>query len=485
MKTAPPDLAPASALRSRRTHWGGVLQLHGQDISRLQRLLDPLVLTLLFLQLDPQSRLAASVGWLPPWVVLALSVIVLLPRAGLYTSYRHRSLQLLVRRITTSWLMTLGVLLALAYFSKSSDSFSRLETGIWAISGWLWLVLNHVLLRKLLRWHRSQGGNTRTIVYWGLPEAAAAFAHQLQNNPWMGLRVVAWFSPSPPRPDAVPAGLPPCGGGVRELRNWLTAHDVDRLVFSHVTREGVGMEQMLELFGDTAIPVVYAPHWAHPTMRFSVDMIGLQPCIDLWGSEQSLFDRQLKRSFDLVITGIGVVLISPLLLVIAIAVKLSSPGQILYLQDRYGLDGKRFKCYKFRSMRVLDSAEQDVVKQATVDDPRITPLGRFLRRWSLDELPQLFNVLRGEMSLVGPRPHAVQHNELYRKVIPGYMQRHACKPGITGLAQVQGWRGETRTLSEMENRIYADLTYQRDWSLKLDIKILIKTLLRLRSGNAY
>ena len=198
-----------------------------------------------------------------------------------------------------------------------------------------------------------------------------------------------------------------------------------------------------------------------------------------------MFDRQLKRSFDLLLTGIGVVVISPLLLLISIAVKASSPGPIFYKQDRYGLDGKRFKCLKFRSMLVLDSADQAVVKQVTADDPRITPVGRFLRRWSLDELPQLFNVLKGDMSLVGPRPHAVQHNELYRKVIPGYMQRHAFKPGITGLAQVSGWRGETRNLSEMENRIHADLRYQRDWSLKLDVKILIKTFLRLRSGNAY
>ena len=136
-------------------------------------------------------------------------------------------------------------------------------------------------------------------------------------------------------------------------------------------------------------------------------------------------------------------------------------------------------------MCVLDSVDQAVVKQATADDPRITPVGRFLRRWSLDELPQIFNVLIGDMSLVGPRPHAVQHNEMYRKLIPGYMQRHAFKPGITGLAQVSGWRGETRNLSEMANRIDADLRYQRDWSLKLDIKILIKTFLRLRSGNAY
>lgn len=318
-----------------------------------------------------------------------------------------------------------------------------------------------------------------------MPDAAAAFAGQIADSPWMGLRIVAWFSPVPVRPDAHSSACPPCSGGFREIREWLSNNSVDRLIFSHVTTDGLGMDQMLKLFGDTSLPVVYVPHWAHPTMRFTVDSIGTQPCIDLWGSEPSLLDRQLKRSFDLILTSIGVLIISPVLILIAIAVKLGSPGPIFFRQDRYGLDGKRFQCFKFRSMRVLDTSEQSVVQQATLNDPRITPVGSFLRKWSLDKLPQLFNVLKGNMSLVGPRPHAVQQNELYRKVIPGYMQRHAYKPGITGLAQVSGWRGETPSLSDMENRIYADLAYQRDWSLKLDIKILIKTFLRLCSGNAY
>ena len=467
--------------------WGGFLRLHGQDVARFQRVVDPLVITGLFVFLDPDRIWMTPVASIPFWWLVAAGSVLLLPRAGLYASYRHRSLRLLLRRISSSWLLFLGLLLLATYLNKSTASFSRVATSVWALGGWCWLITSHVLLRKLLRKYRSLGGNSRTIVYWGLPEAAEAFANQIAKNPWMGMRIVAWFSPIPVRPDAHPCDCdcPTCAGGIRELREWLSNNHVDRLVFSHVTTDGLGINQMLELFGDTSIPVVYAPHWSHPTMRFTVDLIGDQPCIDLWGSEQSLLDRQLKRSFDLLLTGMGLVVISPLLLLIAIAVKASSPGPIFYKQDRYGLDGKRFKCLKFRSMRVLDSADQAVVKQATADDPRITPVGRFLRRWSLDELPQIFNVLLGDMSLVGPRPHAVQHNEMYRKLIPGYMQRHAFKPGITGLAQVSGWRGETRNLSEMANRIDADLRYQRDWSLKLDIKILIKTFLRLRSGNAY
>ena len=268
------------------------------------------------------------------------------------------------------------------------------------------------------------------------------------------------------------------------MRHWLEHHAVDRIV-SHVTRDSFDFPDLLRVFGDTSIPVVYAPHWAQPSMRFSVDQIGEQICIDLWGSRQLVSDRQLKRSFDLFLALVGLLFLAPLLLLIALTVKLSSPGPVLFRQKRYGLDGKCFWVYKFRSMRVLEDGDQPGLKQATRHDSRVTAVGAVLRRWSLDELPQLFNVIKGEMSLVGPRPHAVEHNEYYRQHVAGYMQRHAFKPGITGLAQVEGWRGETAEMDAMARRVDADLRYQRDWSLKLDIKILIKTLINLNSSNAF
>jgi len=463
----------------------GSLRIHASDLSRLQRLLDPLVPTLLFVLLEQPSPSAFGDLTLPPWLWVAAFTALLLPRSGIYASYRQKSLLTLARRVTSGWVMVLTALLLLSFLTKTTAVFSRLDTTLWATSAWLFLLVNHVGLRQLLRWHRSLGGNLRSIVYWGTPEAAAAFAAQLSQAPGMGLRLVAWFSPVPPNPNSRPNHLPACSGGIAEMRRWLEGNSVDRIVFSHITRDGLGMEQLLRLFGDTSVPVIYAPAWAQRSMRFSVDAIGDQPCLDLWGSERSLFDRQLKRCFDLLLTSLGLLLISPLLLLIALAVALTSPGPVLFVQDRYGLDGRRFRIYKFRTMGVLEAGDQPGLKQATRSDPRITPLGRMLRRWSLDELPQLFNVLKGDMSLVGPRPHAVDHNEQYRQLIPGYMQRHSFKPGITGLAQVEGWRGETSTLALMAHRIDADLRYQRDWSLKLDIKILIKTLLRLRSTNAY
>lgn len=465
--------------------FAGLLRLHGDDIARLQRLLDPLLITLLFIGLNGNALTVADLGGLPPWIWVALSVAVLLPRVGIYASYRSRSLYTLARRVTSSWLLVLTALLLLSYATKSTASFSRLDTSLWALSAWLLLLVNHVGLRKLLRYHRTHGGNSRTILYWGLPSAAASFAAQVEANRWMGLKLVAWFGPQPPASTADPQALPPFGGHLCEMQSWLEHHAVDRIVFSHVTRDGLEMADLLRIFGDTAVPVVYAPDWAQSTMHFTVDQVGQQTCIDLWGSRQLLSDRQLKRSFDLLIAGAGVLVIAPLLLLIALAVKLSSPGPVLFRQERYGLDGKRFAVFKFRSMHVLEAGDQPGLQQATRNDPRVSRVGAVLRRWSLDELPQLFNVLSGQMSLVGPRPHAVEHNEYYRRHVAGYMQRHAFKPGITGLAQVEGLRGETANLESMAARVDADLRYQRNWSLKLDIKILIKTLLHLRSPNAY
>jgi putative colanic acid biosynthesis UDP-glucose lipid carrier transferase len=220
-------------------------------------------------------------------------------------------------------------------------------------------------------------------------------------------------------------------------------------------------------------------------MRFNVEQLGNGFCISLWGQDDSIIDRKLKRLLDLALAGSAVILLSPLLLVVGLLISLTSPGPILFYQDRYGLDGHRFKIYKFRTMHVTESGDTPGLKQAQRDDPRITPIGKLLRRWSIDELPQLLNVLNGSMSLVGPRPHAVDHNELYRRLIPGYMQRHLFKPGMTGLAQVEGWRGETAELEAMARRVEADLRYQREWSLNLDIKILLRTILHLRSPNAY
>ena len=465
--------------------WAGRLRLHGSDISRLQRLLDPLGITSLFLLWLGPAAWNHPLLRLQPWVWVMFSCLLLLPVAGLYGSYRQQSLLTLARRVVTGFLLVLTAILLISFATKTTTSFSRQAFILWSLTSLALLELNHVGFRKLLRWHRSHGGNSRSVLYWGGEAAAASFAAELEKSPWLGLKLVAWFSPNPPLSHRHPELLPPCSGGFDAMRSWLKHQSVDRIVFSEAGGDADGFEPLLNLFGDTSLPVVYAPSWATASMRFMAEPIGHQPSIELWGTERSLIDRQIKRVLDLLVSVAGLLLLSPLLLVIAAAIALSSPGPVLFSQDRYGLDGRRFQILKFRTMRVMESGDQQGLRQASRNDPRTTPIGSMLRRWSLDELPQLVNVIRGEMSLVGPRPHAVDHNEFYRRQIPGYMQRHAFKPGITGLAQIEGLRGETSTLELMARRVEADLRYQRDWSLKLDLKIMIKTLLRLRSDNAY
>jgi putative colanic acid biosynthesis UDP-glucose lipid carrier transferase len=464
----------------------GLLRAYGGDFNRLQRLADPLVVTGLFSWLVlPRTYASNTREDLVALVLVAFSSVLVMPHGRLYQSYRQASLFTLFRRLCTSWMMVLASLITLAYGLKVSANYSRLAMLGWAGWSFLALALLHIGGRQLLRFYRRGGGNSRVLVYWGVPDAAKAFYYRLKASPFLGLRMAAWFSDVPPPEQPLPVGMPACGGGLADLRAWLEHNSVDQLVFSDAAEGQTPTAHLIHIFGDLCVPVVYAPTWAVSGMRFELELVGDQPCIDLWRPHDSLMDRQLKRAGDLLLASGALLMFSPLLFLIAFAVRLTSPGPAFFWQDRYGLDGRRFRIVKFRTMHVQEPGDQPGLVQVSRRDPRVTPLGRVLRRWSLDELPQLWNVVIGDMSLVGPRPHAVDHNEHYRRLIPGYMQRHLFKPGITGLAQVQGFRGETATLEAMQRRVAADLDYQRDWTLAGDCKILLQTLLQLRSNNAY
>ena len=467
------------------TAFNGILRQSGGDLARLQRLGDPLVAAGAFQFLVGQYIPEPSPLLLPCWLwVLGLTAL-LLPSGGMYGSFRQSSLKDLALKVTNRWLTVMMVMLMLTYVTRSTEYFGRVGFILWASFTWMVLQLSHVGLRKVLRMHRMRGGNSRNILYWGSSEAATSFNHKLINAPWLGLRMEKWFSPHPSRPDDQPYNLPPCAGSLVEMRRWLSTNTVDTIVFSHLPNSEVNMNELLEFFGDTCLPVIYAPQWAGKGMRFEVERFGETHCINLWGGDFSRFNANLKRLFDFFSAACGLLVLSPLLIGVAIAIKASSPGPIIFKQDRYGMNGLKFKLLKFRTMRVLEAGDTRGLRQVTQNDPRVTTLGKFLRRWSLDELPQLINVLRGEMSIVGPRPHAVDHNESYRKLIPGYMQRHACKPGLTGLAQVEGWRGETKDLESMANRVEADLRYQREWRFNLDVAIILRTILSLWTHKAY
>jgi putative colanic acid biosynthesis UDP-glucose lipid carrier transferase len=232
---------------------------------------------------------------------------------------------------------------------------------------------------------------------------------------------------------------------------------------------------LLESLRDTTSSIYFVPDiFVSDLIQARVDAVADLPVVAVCETPFYGLNGLIKRASDIVCSILILTLIAPLLLAIAIGIKKSSPGPILFKQRRYGVDGRKIVVYKFRTMTVAEDG--DVVRQATRNDSRVTPFGAFLRRTSLDELPQFINVLQGRMSIVGPRPHAVAHNEEYRKLIKAYMVRHKVKPGITGWAQVNGLRGETDTIDKMIARVEYDLEYLRNWSLALDLQIILRTV---------
>jgi putative colanic acid biosynthesis UDP-glucose lipid carrier transferase len=274
-------------------------------------------------------------------------------------------------------------------------------------------------------------------------------------------------------------------GTLERLADYVRANPVDVIYIALPMASQPRILRLLEDLRDTTTSIYFVPDiFVSDLIQARVDFIGELPVVAVCETPFYGFNGLVKRVSDFVLAGTILLGISPLMAAIAIGVKLSSPGPVLFKQRRYGVDGRKIVVYKFRSMTVAEDG--DVVRQATRNDSRITKFGAFLRRTSLDELPQFINVLQGRMSVVGPRPHAVAHNELYRKLIRGYMIRHKVRPGITGLAQVNGMRGETDTVDKMKLRIEYDLAYLRNWSLALDLKIILQTVaVVLRGQNAY
>ncbi|MEN8426840.1 undecaprenyl-phosphate glucose phosphotransferase [Acinetobacter schindleri] len=266
-------------------------------------------------------------------------------------------------------------------------------------------------------------------------------------------------------------------GSLEDVIEFVKQGDVSKIYIVIDKKNLEQTEILLELMADTTCSTIIVPELFSYNLLYSrVEDINGTPIIPLFDTRINGINTLLKRIEDICVATIILIMISPLMIIIAMAIKLTSKGPVFFRQSRYGLNGKPIKVFKFRTMRVMENGSE--VKQAIKDDPRVTKIGKILRRTSLDELPQFFNVILGNMSVVGPRPHAVAHNEEYRKLITGYMLRHKVKPGITGLAQIRGWRGETDTLDKMEKRIDCDLEYIRSWSLTLDIKIIFLTIFK-------
>jgi putative colanic acid biosynthesis UDP-glucose lipid carrier transferase len=391
----------------------------------------------------------------------------------------------LASRIGMGWFAVVGVLLLLGYATKSSEIFSRRALLLWFLLTPPFLVAASLGVQQWLRALLVSSRNVRSAVIVGSSRMAVELARTLHQRPELGLKLRCVFvdeeSGDQTLDDKTSTAIRAVAGAeIRvggDVRQYVNARHID-VVFIARQTHAPGVSALLDDLRDTTSSVYLIPDVSlYDLIQARVGDVDGIPIIALCESPLHGTRGAMKRVTDVVFSGLMLVVAAPLMSLIALAIKLDSPGRVFFKQDRYGLDGERIVVYKFRTMTVCENGAQIV--QAKRNDARVTRVGRILRRTSLDELPQLLNVLQGRMSLVGPRPHAVAHNEEYRKLISGYMVRHKVTPGITGLAQVSGCRGETSTLDDMRRRVQYDLEYLRHWCWLLDIKIMLRTVVLL------
>ena len=417
-------------------------------------------------------------------VVIALLIAnFLFAELGLYRSWRAGSIGHEVGLLWVGWGATFLLFTGLLFALKTGASYSRLWIGTWFALAAAILPAAHVGLRLGLRWLRSRGYNVRTVCLVGDGEAAARLRDLAGSRSGLGFRVVAWFG-AHQTPDA--QGLQRVGT-LSQLRDYAEEMPVDEVWVAVPLRDEACLRATFKALAHSTANLRYVPDlYDYELLNHAVTEIGGVTMMDLSVSPMQGVNRMVKRLEDLVLGSVFLLLASPVMLLIALGIRLSSPGPVLFRQRRIGWSGREFVIYKFRSMYLHREDTPGQLAQATRGDPRITPLGRFLRRTSLDELPQLLNVLQGRMSLVGPRPHAVEHHHLYIDKVPSYATRHMVKPGITGYAQIAGYRGETDTPEKMRRRVEYDVLYIQQWSVALDLKIILLTIFRgLVNPNAY
>ena len=405
---------------------------------------------------------------------------------GVYTGWRGRSLFAGFKKLLQAWGLTWMFLIVLAFLLKDAANFSRVTVTLWALITPIALLSYRFAIRLIVSYARGKGWNTRKIAIIGAGVLGQRIATTLQEASMLGYKPLAFYDDGKEKIDASASGIP-VAGTIDDLLATSSIESLyDEIYIALPLRADDRIKQVLNALADSSITVKFIPDFfSFDLLHSRLTDIGGIPIVSVYDSPlSSSGNAMLKRLEDIVVSLIIVTLISPILLAIAVAIKLTSKGPVLFKQRRYGINGEEITIWKFRSMTVCDDGHE--IKQATKDDARVTKIGTFLRRTSLDELPQFFNVLAGNMSIVGPRPHACAHNEQYRKLIPKYMLRHLVKPGITGWAQIHGWRGETDTLDKMEKRVEFDLHYIDNWSLWLDMKIILLTFIKgFVNKNAY
>jgi putative colanic acid biosynthesis UDP-glucose lipid carrier transferase len=404
---------------------------------------------------------------------------------GLYRSWRGAPLKHEAFRVVSTWAVVVPCLLFVAFITKTSAQYSRFIVTVWfgvtpaLVLGW------RVIVRVALLELRKRGRNSRTVAIAGLTPMAERLAERITTDPYAGMRIVGFYDDRATRLSKVPLQYAPVMGDLDRLVSEARAGRVDRIYITLPLRAERRINTIVRRLADTTASVyVVADFFVFDLLHAQWSSVGDIPTVSIFDTPFHGVGGWLKRLEDVVVGLAILCVIAVPMLLVAIGVKLSSPGPILFRQRRYGLNGAEIRVLKFRTMTVCEDGPD--VRQAQRHDPRVTRFGAFLRQTSLDELPQFLQVLTGEMSIVGPRPHAVAHNELYRTKIYGYMLRHKVKPGITGWAQVNGWRGETETVDKMERRVEHDLHYIRNWQLSWDLQIILLTIFgSKKSQNAY
>ncbi len=421
-------------------------------------------------------------------VLAVVLTIHILQAAGIYNFSQLTNLFGQVGRLLLAWAAVMLSLLALGFMTKMNREIaetSRLWVGLWFIYGFFGLFTVRLVLKHQIQRWQAGGRLTRNLVVVGAGEHGQRLIEHLSRHGTSAERIIGVFDDRHGRvPDYV-CGFPVLGS-VADLMTFARSNPIDQVIvalpWDAENRLLAWMKKLRNLPVDVRLcPDMIGFHLPHR----QVTHVGGVPMLNVFEKPLAGWNYIVKSMEDRVLAAAILVLILPLLLVLCALIKLDSRGPVLFRQKRYGFNNEVIEVFKFRSM-YIDRCEDQAVPQATKDDPRVTRIGRILRRTSLDELPQFLNVLKGTMSIVGPRPHAIAHNEQYSRLIDEYLARHRVKPGITGWAQVNGLRGETETLEKMEQRVRYDLYYIENWSLLFDIRIILRTLfVGFSHPNAY
>jgi putative colanic acid biosynthesis UDP-glucose lipid carrier transferase len=421
------------------------------------------------------------------WAIIVSSILasLCLKFTGVYQAFRGRSVTTLFKRVVSAWLILMFLFLFAVFFTKLSSVFSR----VWFVEWWtlslILVSLLRIIVLILLRWARRQGYNRRFVAIVGAGVLGRQVTKSLQQALWAGYEVRQFFDDDPTKHGKRVRGIQ-VKGFPDNAEHYFRQHRFDEVWVCLPLRAQERIRDVLYALRHTPINVRLVPDvFGLSLMNFSMANVAGVNTLNLREKPLEGAAQLAKLLEDRVLGTLFFILALPVMVVIALLIKFSSPGPVLFKQKRYGLDGKEINVYKFRSMYVHKESDGKVT-QAGKSDRRITPIGRFIRRTSLDELPQFYNVIQGRMSIVGPRPHAIAHNEAYKDLVDQYMLRHMVKPGITGWAQVNGFRGETDTLDKMKKRVKYDLYYVENWSLWFDLKIILLTICKGFIGkNAY